>query len=234
MSYADPITQLQEDIAALLGEDARLAEVSIEQEQKGTVQQLIATALRGIAATAPKKAGLVVIVDMPEFKVGEPDSPIIEFIVEPTITIFERPLFNRTAAGTGITAALAVEYVASRLHYRTTGLGTLLCQKADPLQTDDGLVSGYTVVFNVRRGLQPETRSSVPIIAIAGGSCTLTGGALPGEVIYYTTNGNAPVPGGAGVQIYAAPFAVSAGDFVRASSKATGRVLSDFSMEEAA
>lgn len=226
----DPITRMQEDVAAILGEDVRLADVTIQQEDKGTITEILNRALQGVAPEVGKKAGLVVVVDMPALKVAEPDCPVLDFVIEQTVTILEKPMFNRAVTGTQITAAGAVEIVAHRLQYRGTGLGTMLCQRAEPISAEEaGKVSvGYTLFFNLRRALGNEARGACPIMTLGEGTCELIGGGHSGEVIYFTLDGSAPVPGLAGTQTYSAPFAIEEGQTVRASTKATGLNLSDF------
>ncbi len=56
---------------------------------------------------------------------------------------------------------------------------------------------------------------------------TLTGANATGEVLRYTTDGTTPVPGGATVHTYSAPFAAPAtGTLIRAASTATGKAFS--------
>lgn len=57
---------------------------------------------------------------------------------------------------------------------------------------------------------------------------TIVGNGSPGEAFLYTTDGTPPVPGGATVQTYSAPFTAARGTLIRAAATATGKALSNF------
>jgi hypothetical protein len=100
------------------------------------------------------------------------------------------------------------------------------------IETDDAgselrTQNGWTVDFAIEAQLDSDRKSADPRITQAAGTITITAAGNAGEVIRYTTDGTAPVPGGATVQTYSAPFTGPAsGTLLRAASTATGMPLS--------
>jgi hypothetical protein len=217
----------QDDVERLLRSDSYFADVAIYSEAKGTAATEVDNALGGRRVRGGKKGGLVLIVTQP----GETPDPMRATPLlhrrRHIVRIIEVPEVNRAAGGTGITADDAKDRVMQRLHERYLGRASLVWVGNEPwVDTQGGY--GWEAAFDIQDDLDTEIRAAQPIVEFAGGNCTLTGTGRPGEILYYTTDGSAPTPGGANVNVYAAPFAVASGATVRASTIATGYVLGNF------
>lgn len=224
--------QQQEDILRILLSDPRFANVAIFSEARGVTESEVDLQLAPRRVRGGAKAGLVLIVIQPTERPDPKQAQPILLDRVHAVRIIEVPEVNRKSGGTQIPADLAKDYVMQRLQLRYLGKAALMWAGCDPWEDKKGGY-GWEVAFEIRDDLETEERGATPIVAIAGGNCTLTGAGTPGEVIYYTVDGTAPVPGNDGVSVYAAPFAVASGTTVRASTVATGKALSDFNEETA-
>jgi hypothetical protein len=223
--------QQQDDVFYLLASKSDLATVSIFAEAKGVKDSDVDAALAPRRVRNGKKAGLALIVAQPsEMPENKDNSPILINRIH-VVRVIEVPEVNRKSGGSQITADLAKDLVMQRLHYRYLGKACLMWIGNEPwVDAKNGY--GWEVRFVIVDDLPSEARAAQPIIQIVDGMCTILGANAEGEVIYYTVNGVAPVPAISGVQTYNGPFPVS-GVTVRASTIATGKLLSAFSEETA-
>jgi hypothetical protein len=207
---ADSRTE-QQDIEALLSTMEELEDISVLASYRGLTESDIDLALAGSLVRSGKKAGAVVLVLEPEEKAdGASNVPL--FARTHTVRVIEQVKVNNL----------------QRLHQRYLGRAALVFSGSSQYADARGGI-GYDVTFAIRGALGMETRAATPVVSAAGLTVTLTGAGYAGEVIYYTTDGKPPVPGGATVQTYSAPVTLAAaGDRIRAASVATGKALSNF------
>ncbi len=141
------------------------------------------------------------------------------------VRVYEKPLINRSAGGTGKTALEVVEQVLATLHHNPKDANIYeMFKAANPafsLTTDDADESTivYNVFFATSCGLSLSIPAiEAPIITDDAGSITISC-ATPGAAIFYTTNGSYPNPQST---FYTGAFSISSGVTVRASAWLAG------------
>lgn len=204
------------DIAGRLGADPALAHVTILIEDKGVIASTINTALKTLASK-DGKGGAAIVVAMPERAAKHPDVPGPSYDLVIRVRTFERPLVNRGATGTGMTAAEISQRVENLLHQTMLGGLVVVYQRTDPAVYSDGDVA-IESTFGVAFGLPAAKRVQTPRITLAGDVATLTCGT-PGATIRYTLDGIYP---GASAASYTAPITIADGSTIRAVAYVDG------------
>jgi hypothetical protein len=173
------------------------------------------------------KVGAAVIVLMPEAAGRTPNvtGPILQWNF-PVVVIENDSLNMQADQGTLISAEEIAQMVLDALHHETdTGLGTFTVA-GTAMRPESGFVFpgclGYRLNLLLSVGKTTQTARVAPVAAaVADGLCTLTC-ATASSSIYYTTDGTFPGASNAAATLYSAPFAVTAGQVVRAAGYKSG------------
>jgi len=220
----------QSDLVELL--DAAFPTITIIGEDRGATEADadIALAPRHTRG-AGKIPGMVIVVAMPGEEPEKPAAQLITYNRVFPVRVIEAVAVNRppgVGLATGYDAGSAKQAIVELLHARGISGGTLSYTGAEPFSDGKGGI-GYTLSFRIVGGYALPQRSSNPLLTFANDLCTIEAGA--GADILYTLDGTTPL--GAAASVYVEPFAVTAGDLVRASAKEADVDVSDF-IEEVA
>ena len=204
-----------------------------------------------INASGPGPVGVGLLVEMIEGSVKYPDMPGPALNWEIGVVAIEERNTNLTpGVGIGITAEQAVQIVLDIFHI-------LLVKDYGTIRSADKPMApahDWMSVFEARAGgpaincqraslvslnsRNQTQRSPNVIIAIAGGTCTLTTPSGSPDAIYYTqtplpmgstvpvSNPPAPVKANTAAVIYTGPFPVVSGDVISAASYTAGTIQS--------
>ena len=156
MTGDDLLETLQADVLAILKHVPSLAGVNLLAEDEGDMEAKIARKLGTITANDLEKAGLVVVVLLPEVTEAEKNQPGPPLNLTISLQVIEKPVINRGTNGTGIRASVAALRCLAALHLQTIGHAVLYAGKkpVEPLPVKAGFLS-YTVEFTLHaRGLQ--------------------------------------------------------------------------------
>lgn len=210
------IDRIVNDIVGRIEADDGFAAVNVLREDKGVTSATIEDALKTIKVKGGK-LGAAVVVAMPEKSSRSPDIPGPEYDLVLRVRSYERPLFNRSSSGTGLTAAnlaLRIEHLLDKV---TVGSVLLVYQRTDPGVFSDGdMVVEST--FAARLGLPFARRVQTPGIALAAGVATLSCGTWA-STIRYTLDGSYP---GQAAEAYVAPVTLTDGQTIRVVAYADG------------
>lgn len=183
------------------------------------IQQAIDAALMGMTEGGTSKAGLSILVQLPDGEVSEREAPGPQLDAVLFIRVTENPLVNEGANGTGLHAEDAALAVLSALHHWHRDGRALYADKRairDGDTDENGLIE-FDVVVRSEIGGDVVSRVAAPSVSVAVGYATLTT-STSGASIYYTTDGSAPLPANAEAQLYSAPFAIPSGTVLRAAA----------------
>ena len=218
------LDQEQDDIFDLLRADAFFQFVHGYQVRKNEGVSMVEAALGGIRVPTGRKGGLVFGVELPEFEVKNADSdrPVLNVLHK--VALIEIPEIRKAGGGCQITSGQALLEVLQRLHARSLGTSHLALRAPTAYRDDAGGI-GFIAQFERVGELIIEQRGALPLVDIAGTTVTITGAALAGEALYFTTDGAHPIPGAANTTLYSAPFTAASGTVIRAVATATGRAL---------
>ena len=228
MTGDDLLELLQADVLAVLKNCPELADANIIPEDEGDMEKTILQNLGTLTGGSTAKAGLVIVVMLPEVTEAEPNlpGPPMELSVE--IQIIEAPKINRSATGTAIRSSVAAVRTLASLQLR--GLGNYaLRPDAKPLQpvrVKPGYLSHTVKLLVSNVGIDPPAKpAGVTATWLSGpGTLQLTC-ATPGAAIRYTTDGTFPTPA---ATLYTAPIAAPAVDTTyRAAAYLAGTVPGD-------
>ena len=235
MSNPTPeIEAVQPDIVAFLNSDSYFIDIPVIALRKERIQSEFDATLSGIN---PKggHAGVGVEVLMPALDSASPNSPGPFCTIKVLLRVKENPLVNLGLMGTQKTA----EAVATRILQLLHGLGlpgiltsTLYAapQAISPSTEFLPLVAYYVEVHAAFK-FTPLAKLSAPQIVCPVLSVVISH-PDSAATLYYTTDSSFPGPGNAAAQVYAAPFAVSAGTYIRAAAYKSGYAGSDAAMSE--
>jgi hypothetical protein len=232
MSFTDFI-QLQNDVAHSLASDPTLANVNIVTRDRLLAdssqmpdQTLMAETL---AYLTPRngKTGCGVIVEKPELVAPLPNVPGPQGDLVIVCLVLEDPFQNLGVNGTLMPADQVAQKIQDICHlWNVEGLGmwradTNAISAARDWEPLRAFRSRMRIANNRGQSQRVERVNS----SVGGGTLTLTC-ATAGAAVYYSKNGAFPGPSNtaAGAVLYAAPFAVSVGDVVRAAAFKTGMV----------
>lgn len=230
----DLLLSIHRDIADYLRLDAELAELPVidartETPDGGSVQDLIEDALSaGALIQRGGKAGLAIVVLLPEVRPSAPEAPgpLVQLVC--TVRVFENRLINESDAGFGLSAGKVVLHIARVLN-QWPPLGTNALAADAEFIKDISIpdTEGYEITFVMTSSLPPITRTARPTIsAVAGGSgMTVTlACSTAGASIYYTTDGRLPTLTDG--TLYSAPLEITEATTLRAIALSTGRAAS--------
>jgi len=218
----------QRDITAIL--TAAISTIAVLATFRGDTVTQVDAAMAGLGPGG-KLAGACILVQQPGEEPEHDNNSVLLPRRTHRILVLELVALNRKADGTficGYTCDDLKDLVLQCLHAQWLGAAGLQWHRCKPYEDDAGCF-GYEIEFRIEGQLGQLGRAADPLIAHATGMVTLTGASLTGEVIRYTLDGTTPVAGGATIHTYAAPFAVTSGQLVRAASTATGRAFSGIS-----
>lgn len=219
----------QRDIYARLQNDVDFsAGIPVLLELKGITERDVAMAI----STSNAQAGLVgsvAIVLMPTLLPDSPNAPGPRFDAVYKVQVIDWPMMRRQpTTGTQQSADEIADRVREILHRFTMGRGqTIYFAGQEPVAVPDGKVS-YILKFKRTAADQPPVAvATVGISATAqSGPATVTLSCqTSGAAIYFTTDGSYPGSNSAAcptAQLYTAPFAVTAGQLVRAAAELAG------------
>lgn len=228
------VAQLQEEIAARLAADGYFVDITVITERQGDISNRIDQALAGLVAKGGK-VGLAILVGVLEADVDAADVPGPNFNdTAQDVTIFERPVINDSAAGTGKAAVdVAVRVCQICHHYQAQGIGqTIYCDKnaIRPI----GEVRPGVIAYKVRLRAPVDTEVLAKVLPPV---ITPTSGAVPqsvtitcptsGAAIYYTTDLSYPWSGNANATLYSGAFNITTACMLRAVAHKSGSVASD-------
>jgi len=232
----NPIAMFQQDLADRLAADEYFVDITVLTERTADLDNTIARALK-LLTVKGSKIGVAVVVGLFTADADQPNAPGPAYGSAATrVTVFENPLINGGATGTGKAAVDIAARVAQVLHhYLAGGIGqTCMISGQDAIQPvpQQQLEMG-TIAYQVRveTALDSAVLPKVAPVAIAAagtGPVTITlTCATSGAAIYRTLDGSYPWSGNAQATLYTAPFAVSSAALLRAVAHKTGMVASD-------
>ncbi len=206
----DTLRQLQEDIAAKLAAETEFQYVPVsvfrprDSAEALLIQSAIDKALAGLI-TQNGKAGLAVVVYMPEAETLQPNAPGPQLELVATLRVVENPLVNMGANGTQTTAEQCALNILSSLHHWQRGQATLMADKKAIRPVDTPGKIALDVVVRQPSGLPMRARVPAPKFDESGPdvslSCTMEGAAM-----WYTMDGTPPAPGNASATLYVGAF----------------------------
>ncbi len=230
----DELRLLQTDAALKLAAEDEFQYVPVmifrprDSAEALKIQSSIDSALAGMVKKAGK-AGLAVMVFMPEAEALQPNTPGPQLELVLTLRVYENPLINESASGTGITAEQCALNILSSLHHWTRGNQTLVANRKAIKPVDD---KAGRIVYdvNVRQDTAApvKTRCSAPVIVDGGLTVSITS-ATEAAAIYYTQDGSTPAPGNAAATLYAGAFEPVSQATIRAAAYKSGLCTSSIS-----
>lgn len=234
---SDHLLQTQNDLCAYLGLDPELADVAIipqrsaPGEEGGSVHDVIEDALAGLKQKNGK-AGLVVIVLMPDVAPQDENLPGPQMEMTCTVRVVENRIVNESASGTGLSAPLVALHLARVLHHWCPD-GTHVLRPASKFIEDVSVPEreAHEVRFLLRLPLAPLARVSRPLITGEpdGGGVRITlSCATSGAAIHYSLDGSFPVAG----TLYDEPFTLTAPARLRVIATAAGKLPSSVAEAE--
>ena len=218
----------QLDIYARLQNDTYFkAGVPVLLELKGITERDVAVAIQTLNASNGL-VGSVAIVLMPTLLPDSPNAPGPRYDAVYKVQIIDEPLLRRQPiGGTTCSADEIADRVRQILHRFSMGRGqTISFAGMEPVAVPEGKVS-YVARFKCVTVDQPPVAvASVGISPAGPGPATVTlTCATAGSQIWYTTDGSYPGSNSTACPTatqYTVPFAVLAGQTVRAAAEATG------------
>jgi hypothetical protein len=232
MSVAQSTIELdQDDLTERLESDEVFAQtVKVFSQRKGITENDVMTAL-GAVNSINGKAGLVVIVLMPQLIPDAPDAPGPRYYVRYPIQVIDWPTYRRVQGGNQISAETIAQRVRQVVHGTQFGRGQSLY--FDGLETapmaEQTQVS-YIIFFR-RLGNDPQlARPANVVFSPKSGTAPLTVTltcATVGVDIWYTTDGSYPGPENENSTLYMGPVAIASGLTMRASAVITGSQQGD-------
>lgn len=228
----DILQRGQLDIAAILeSEDAfELVPVLVNRPRDAAaavmIRETINKALMGLQKKGGK-AGLAVMVMMPDAEVPNANSASVRFENLFTVRVLENPVINEGANGTGISAEQCAINVLKALHRRSAGGNPFY---PDKKAIREGAAPEGSIAYDVvlRQDATEDKRSFVttPGLSLAEPLLTITC-PTSGAAIRYTLDGTFP---GKTATLYTAPVdvgALPAGTLIRAAAYKDGLSGSD-------
>lgn len=199
----DPVLQLQKDFYGRISAEPAFADVCILDSEEGIVAEDVAEKLKLFTSRNGKK-GAAVVVDRPVRIVENPEKPGPEFAVIIPVGVFEMPLTNRKAGGTGRTIEALCSGLLSLLHGWRPGpeIGQIYAtpDAVTPVLSTKTVIASE-VQFRTRMQLAVVSRVQRPVLAGTAASVQLSCNT-PAATIYYTTDGSFPWSGNAAATRY--------------------------------
>jgi hypothetical protein len=215
------IELLQVNVEQFLRSDAALQYVTVTGIRPRTalsaaqIQTMINEALKGVTKRNGK-AGISIIVMMPEVREAEGNLPGVQGMLSLQIRVVENILINMGAEGTGQSCEEVALYVAGVLQHRGfDGVSSLRLDANPVVPMVEGLPRGfveYAVVMKSGFGQAAVALVATPVVEAEAGSLTITC-ATGGAAIYYTLDGSYPGPGNAAAVLYAGAVTLEVGSY---------------------
>lgn len=226
--------ELQEDFAGLFRSFSGCQYVSVFAERPRDAEEMLSfqdEINRALAGHALRngKAGLAVIVLLPEASVPQPHIPGPQADLVFKVHVLEDAITNEGDNGTGIPAEHLALTLLGLGHLFKAGTNQIFYadqQQLTPLSLDSAKTTaslGYEIAFRSPLAVTPISAAAAPSIAVAA-SVTLSS-ATSGAAIRYTLDGTFP---GAEATLYSAPFALpSSGTLLRCAAHKSALRCSD-------
>jgi hypothetical protein len=234
------LTQIQQDIFGLLMSAPQLQNVNIVAERKFITQQEIAK--DAIWQTQRNgKSGCGILIEEPEVISDSPNVTGPPQSVLLSLVCFQNGDAAFTERGAGLFAAQIEQFVIDALHLQNIGgLGSMQVKGnfSSPARDYPGVNARRLRVSMTPFNTRQSPRTAGIAASVEGGLCALSC-VTPGAAIYYTLDGSFPtdtalaidpvsvtatnpqgVPINPQAQLYAAPFAVTSGQTIRAAAYA--------------
>jgi len=213
------LLQIQNDVTARLAVELMDWGITVRSQRKMIVTnevdeaQLVLTSTNG-------KSGAGVLVQMPTFENERPNVPGPIGYIQMKLTCKEVPELNMNAStGTLKSAEEIAGRVLQLLHlWAVTGIGTFFGGTIVKSPAEDGVVA-YDASVRLNYVYDTLSKVAVPVISGTAPAITIAGTGS----IYYTVDGESfPGLDQANSFLYAAPFAATSGDLIRAAAYASG------------
>jgi hypothetical protein len=216
--------QLQADIYHLLLSADTLADVNVVQFRKLRIDsQADVSTLWQMPRNG--KAGIGILVEMPEVETAHANLPGPEFVTSLPLSVVEEPNLNFAPGGSYLSAEEVAQRVAELLHgYQGGAWGGQLHAKGAIVSPDatwpEGLLA-YKVTLHLRLTRDQVARVATPTAAAVGTTVTLACDTA-GAALYYTLDGSFPGAGNPAALPYSAPFAATVGQTLRFAAYKSG------------
>lgn len=190
----DPLTRLQDDIAAVLSECSGLAGVPIYLLSKTSDQAVAAIvdqinqATAGLVANADGKSGLALCVVLPGYRVTDPDAPGPQGLCEIIVQCIENTTVNGGENGFAIGAFAAGQEVIAQLHHHAvSSWGVIYADErgVTPMGLDDNWSAdlAYEAVLTMPISGRPKSKASPPLI-VADAETVIMGANGSATIMY--------------------------------------------------
>lgn len=217
----------QQDFVSLLEGDASFATVAVLKEEKGDIEADILQSLATLNAKAGK-IGACAVVLQPVELATDPNTPNPEHRVRFSVQVFDQPLFNAGADGTGKDVWQLARRIRQLCHRRDFGRGLYVwLSTEDAPQADPGRRS-RVVTFEKLIQEESVTRLGAPLIDPEDGGAApqnVTITPPEGASIRYTLDGSYPTE--ATGTLYSEPIAIAAACTLRAVAYKAGALPSN-------
>jgi hypothetical protein len=239
------LIQVQDDLYGILMSAPQLATVNIVEERKSLLNSEIR--IDAIWQTVRNGcSGNGLLIEIPdilcdsESVTGPPQQVELSFVSYQNGDAAFTPSGNAptgvTVAGSGLFAEQIEQYLVDILHLLNIGgIGTLRVtgRFSAPAREYDGVNARRTRIVMTPRQTAQTPRTAIVTVLVNGGLATLAC-ATAGAAIYYTLDGSFPsnptaaidpvknVPVNGNSRLYTAPFAVTAGQVIRAAAYLPG------------
>lgn len=224
---------LQNDCLHLLLSAPALHAVNIIEERKFLMlSDVEISALWMNPRTPAGPTGAGIIVEMVKARVTDQNVSGPVFDLQLGFAVLEERNLNLTpGAGTGLTAEQICQLILDCLHLQSLGgIGTLratgIAPATDWIDADSGIIA-HRAQLELKNPRSQTQRCAPVAMAVEDGLCTLTCATNEAQIYFinggFDPAGNALEPGmpapsntGGGAQLYEAPFAIQAGQIIRA------------------
>lgn len=225
----DDLEQDQDDFVALLNGDGDFTFIPVLKEEKGDIEADIAQSLATLNAKGAANGACAVVLQPVELATS-PDTPNPELRVRFSVQVFDQPLFNTGAAGTGMDVWQLARRVRQLCHRRDFGRGLYVWLSTEDVPQADPGRRSRSVTFEKLTQEEAVTRPGRPLIEPEAGAAVpqeVTLEPPAGATVRYTLDGTYPTE--AEGTLYAAPFTIAAACTLRAVAYQAGAVPSNVS-----
>jgi hypothetical protein len=226
----DLLEQLQLDAAAVLAAAPALADATVLADNEGDIEARVLKALGPVAAGPTGKAGLVLIVMLPEVTETEPNVPGPPLITRLEVQVIENVLLNRGTNGTQVRSSHAAVLALNILHHWVAAARILYAapNPIEPVPVKPGHVSHLVTLSARLTGYTGPGKTLAPSAALDPQDDLVLTCATAGAAIYYTTDQSFPAASNAEAVLYDGPVPdLAPGTVIRAAAYATGLNPSD-------
>jgi hypothetical protein len=188
---------LQADVVAVLANCPELADANIIPEDDGDMEQKILRKLGTLTGGGTSKAGLVLVVMLPQIEAAESNLPGPAVNISLEIQVIEQPTINRSATGTGIRSSVAAIRALAALHLHSLGHCALYAgqEALKPVNVKPGFLSHTLKLAIAYRGItRPDKPAGVGAVYDDQAETLALSCATPGSTVYLTWDGSYPTP----------------------------------------